>query len=167
MTYKEIICDQTNRSIWSLKNIINCIDDEYWNKLYCDMPLWKHIYHTIHSIDRWYINPECYNEPIFHVDNLNNLDIHTTHTLTRDEIYNYLEEVTQKVSNYLLSMCDEELLHTPPKCKFTKFHLIMAQHRHLDMHIGMMMGFIIAETGKWPRVMGIDSEFNNDQPLYF
>ncbi|MGN0459023.1 MAG: hypothetical protein ACI4IL_08645 [Eubacterium sp.] len=28
----------------------------------CDMPVWKHCYHTLHSCDQWFINPnrlEC------------------------------------------------------------------------------------------------------------
>ena len=40
----------------------------------CDMPIWKHVYHTLHSLDQWYINPEVYTEPDFHEPNLNSLD---------------------------------------------------------------------------------------------
>ena len=42
----------------------------------CDMPIWKHVYHTLHSLDQWYINPEVYTEPNFHEPNLNSLDIY-------------------------------------------------------------------------------------------
>lgn len=82
MNQLEIINDQTKRSIWSLQNVIACISDELWNKEYCDMPLWKHAYHTIHSLDRWYINPEHYAEPNFHIDNLNNLNVRTEKELS-------------------------------------------------------------------------------------
>ena len=54
--YTEIIKDQTKRALWSINNVMDCVSDEYWNKNYCDMPLWKHIYHTLHSLDMWYIN---------------------------------------------------------------------------------------------------------------
>ncbi|WP_242862492.1 hypothetical protein [Clostridium tyrobutyricum] len=50
--YTEIIKDQTKRVLWSINNVIDCISDEYWNKNYCEMPLWKHIYHTVHSLDK-------------------------------------------------------------------------------------------------------------------
>ena len=42
----------------------------------CDMPVWKHVYHMLHSCDRWFIIPiECEKEPDFHEPNLNSLDI--------------------------------------------------------------------------------------------
>lgn len=43
----------------------------------CDMPIWKHVYHTLHSLDQWYINPEVYTEPDFHEPNLNSLDVYS------------------------------------------------------------------------------------------
>ena len=41
----------------------------------CDMPIWKHAYHMLHSCDQWFINPKHYVEPDFHVPYLNSLDI--------------------------------------------------------------------------------------------
>ena len=167
MTLTEIIRDQTARSIWSLRNVIDCILDEYWDKEYCGMPFWKHIYHTIHSLDRWYINPSKYSEPIFHVDNLNNLDVKTDKLLTRPEIENYLTCVSEKISDYCSQLSGEMLSEKPDGCNYTRIQLILAQHRHLDMHIGMMMGFIISGTGQWPRVMGLESDFTDNQSLFF
>lgn len=167
MNHLEIIYDQTKRSIWSLKNVIACISDECWDKEYCDMPLWKHAYHTIHSLDRWYINPEQYSEPDFHIDNLNNLDVYTEKKLSRTEIDSYLLIVSNKILSYLSSLSDEALVVNPAGCGYSRYHLILAQHRHLDMHIGMMMGFIISDTGKWPRVMGLQSDFSEEQTLFF
>ena len=40
-----VIKDQTQRSLWSLHNVIDCIPDNIWSKLYCGTPLWKHVYH--------------------------------------------------------------------------------------------------------------------------
>ena len=167
MTYVEIILDQTKRSIMSLKNVVDCMPEESWNKEYCDMPFWKHIYHTVHSLDKWYINPECYTEPEVHVENLNDLDVYTGKQLTRAEICGYIELVSGKIMNYILSLNDAELSECPEGCEYSKFHLIIAQHRHLDMHIGMMMGYIIADTKKWPRVFGLQSELSSGQSLFF
>lgn len=50
-----IIKDQTLRTLWSLNNVIDCIPESYWEKEYCEMHLWKHVYHTLHSLDKWYI----------------------------------------------------------------------------------------------------------------
>lgn len=56
-TYVEIIDELTRRALWEVKNVIDCVPDELWNKEYCQMPCYKHIYHMLHSLDLWYINP--------------------------------------------------------------------------------------------------------------
>ena len=98
-TINEIIDDQTKRALWEIKNVIDCVPDSLWNKEYCDMPLWKHIYHTLHSLDLW--------------------------------------------------------LDYPDNCEYAKFTLILAQFRHLHTHMGLIMGFIIDDTGLWPNVLGL------------
>ena len=94
-TLNEIIDDQTKRALWEVKNIIDCVPDCLWNKEYCDMPLWKHIYHTLHSLDLWFINPrdKNYLEPSIHSENLNNLDAVTSKTLSRNDIDNYFSQI--------------------------------------------------------------------------
>ena len=136
----EIIEDQTNRALWEAKNVIDCVPDELWNKKYCDMPCWKHIYHMLHSLDLWYMNPKDrrFQEPTIHEKDLNNLDIVSDKTLTRKEI-------------------DEQLLEYPTDCAYCRFTLILAQFRHLHSHMGMVMGFIIDDTGMWPRVLGLEN----------
>ena len=52
-----VIKDQTWRALWEVKNVIDCVPDELWDKTYCAMPCWKHIYHMLHSLDLWLINP--------------------------------------------------------------------------------------------------------------
>lgn len=154
------IADQTERALWELKNVIDCMDDNDWNRLYCDMPLWKHIYHTLHSLDCWYINPRdpYYQEPAFHAANLNNLDIVTEKQLTRAELDNYYTAVRVKISAYAAALTDEQLLEKPENCEWTRFTLILAQFRHLHTHMGMLMGFLIDDHGLWPRIVGLEGK---------
>ncbi len=49
----DIIEEQTNRALWEVKNVIDCIPEELLNKEYCAMPCWKHVYHMLHSLDLW------------------------------------------------------------------------------------------------------------------
>ena len=72
-----VIKDQTDRALWEVWNIIDCVPEELWSREYCEMPLYKHIYHMLHSLDLWYINPKAsdYCEPEIHVPDLNNLDV--------------------------------------------------------------------------------------------
>ncbi len=158
-SYIDAVKDQTNRTLWSLNNVIDSIPDAYWDKLYCDMPLWKHVYHTLHSLDMWYINPLSYEEPEFHEPGLNDLDAETNGYLSRELLKDYYDRTKEKITAYLQTLNDEKLLEYPDKCPYTRFHLILAQHRHLDMHIGMIMGYIIAGENLWPRILGLQSEF--------
>ncbi len=130
------------------------------SKKYCEMPLWKHIYHMLHSLDLWFINPrDCYfQEPSIHEKDLNNLDVSTNKQLTRDEISTYFEDIMEKIPQYINSLQDDELLKNPIDCEYPKFTLILAQHRHLHTHMGMIMGFIIDDIGKWPRVIGLEGK---------
>lgn len=157
-SYVEVIKDQTERVLWSVNNVIDCIPDSYWTKSYCKMPLWKHVYHTLHSLDRWFINPRKYEEPSFHVKNLDNLDIVTEKELSRADIKEYFENIQIKIKSYLERLTDSVLLQNPTGCEYSRFTLIMAQHRHLHCHLGMLMGYIIAGEGLWPRVIGLEEE---------
>lgn len=160
-TMKEIMLDQTKRALWEVSNVIDCIPDELWNREYCQMPMWKHVYHMLHSLDLWFINPrdKDYTEPPIHEPGLNNLDIHSDKTLTRCEIDAYFSTIEVKIIDYLTCLEDDTLLQKPVDCEYTKFTLILAQYRHLHTHLGMIMGFIIDDTGKWPRVLGLESRF--------
>ena len=59
---------------------------------------------------------------------------------------------------YLTSLHDEDLLQRPENCEWTRFTLILAQYRHLYMHMGMLMGFVQAETGLCPRTLQVGQD---------
>lgn len=157
----EIIREQTRRALWEVKNVIDCVPDELWDKKYCGMPCWKHIYHMLHSLDLWYINPRdrSFKEPDIHEDGLNNLDLVSSKRLSREEIDGYFVRIEEKIRNYLSGLTDQELLDNPPDCEYCRFTLILAQFRHLHSHMGMIMGYIIDDTGMWPRVLGLETPF--------
>lgn len=154
------ITDQTKRALWEVKNVIDCVPEAYWETKYCEMPMWKHIYHLLHSLDLWFINPcdKEFKEPAFHKKHLNNLDVITADKLTRKEIEDYYYNIERKVLLYLGVLCDEELSKCPKDCEYNRFTLMMAQHRHLHTHMGIIMGFIIEDTGLWPRVVGLEGQ---------
>ncbi len=163
-TLSNIIQDQTNRALWELKNIIDCIPKELWQKNYCGMPLYKHIYHTLHSLDLWFINPndKNYTEPFLHIPNLNNLDIVTDRKISNEEILVYYFSIKKKITKYTSNLTDSKLYEIPQNCKYNKFNLIIAQFRHLHTHMGMIMGWIIESTGNWPAVLGLEKPIPAD-----
>lgn len=168
--YSDIIKEQTNRALWEVENVIACIPDAMWEKEYCGMPLWKHVYHMLHSLDLWFINPDDpgYVKPWFHDKDLNNLDVVTNKLLSRETLEAYFLEIEKKIKNYTENLEDDMLLLKPEGCKYTRFTLILAQHRHLHTHMGMIMGVITAETGLWPRVLGLEGKFpDGEYEKYF
>lgn len=75
----------------------------------------------------------------------------------------YYFQIKDKILSYLDGLNDDDLLEKPEKCPYNRFNLILAQHRHLDMHIGMLMGYVIAGEGLWPRILGLQSEFPKEE----
>ncbi len=169
-TLTDIIEEQTNRALWEVKNVIDCIPEKLWNKGYCAMPCWKHVYHMLHSLDLWYINPRDPNfqEPPIHKKDLNNLDVVSDIVLSRKDINIYFSSVKEKIEEYISGLTDEQLLEFPPDSEYSRFTLILAQFRHLHTHMGMLMGFVIDDTGLWPRVLGLEKPFpEGDYEKYF
>ena len=115
----------------------------------------------LHSLDLWYINPRDteFKEPSFHKKDLNNLDIITDGTLSREQINGYFRDIEKKILDYISELDDEKLSEYPAGCEYSRFTLIMAQFRHLHTHMGMIMGFIIDDKGLWPRVLGLEMPF--------
>lgn len=120
----------------------------------CGMPIWKHVYHMLHSCDQWFINPNEYTEPDFHVPNLNSLDIPSAKTLSREQLSAYLTKVKEKIMSYIDSLTDEQLYEVPNGCVSNRLELILSQYRHFYAHLGNINGTTIIETNRWPRVIG-------------
>ncbi len=120
----------------------------------CDMPVWKHVYHMLHSCDQWFINPHRYTEPDFHETNLNSLDIPSERTLSREELMRYLQAVRAKILAYVDSLTDEALYEIPMDCAVNRLSLILAQYRHFYAHLGNINATTIIQTNEWPRVIG-------------
>jgi len=120
----------------------------------CDLPVWKHVYHMLHSCDRFFINPNEYTEPDFHVDGLNSLDEMSKKVLSRDDLSRYLEQVRNKIMQYIDSLTDDMLYEIPTGCNGNRLSLILSQYRHFYAHLGNINATTIIETNKWPRVAG-------------
>jgi hypothetical protein len=152
----EEITKQTEIFFHNLETCINTCNYEY---VLCGMPVWKYMYHTLHSIDKWFINPMQYNEPPFHEPNLNSLDIKSEKVLTKSELIIYYNSVRAKILQYLDLLEDGMLYKKPEGCSYTRIALILGQYRHTYCHMGNINCITIIETGKWPRIVGMDGDF--------
>ena len=152
-SYHAILTEMTVRALWETQNVIDCIPDEIWDKPYGGAPLWQYLYHTLHGLDQWFLNPrdQDFVEPPIHTPRLQDLAIYPATRLTRRQINEYFHTIKAKLSLYLTALHDEDLLQRPEGCEWTRMTLILAQYRHLHLHVGMLMGFVLAETGLCPR----------------
>lgn len=157
----DIIAEQTDRALWETGNALKCIPESCWARRFGDQPVWRHVYHMLHSLDLWFINPRdaAYREPPFHRQGLNGLTGgHSGPELSRVRLLDYFSAVSAKIDGHVRSLSDEDLLVRPGNCEYTRFTLILAQFRHLHTHMGMLMGFLLTETGRWPYVLGLEGE---------
>ncbi len=122
----------------------------------CGVPAWRYAYHTIHSADKWFINPFDFDEPQFHEGGMDNPDNPCKTVLSDRELLSYLKTVREKTIAYLDGLNDEELYSKPENCKFTRLELVLGQFRHISMHTGMLNGMTIERTGRFPVFVGTD-----------
>lgn len=127
------------------------------NYILCEMPIWKHCYHALHSCDRWFINPAKYEEPSFHEEGLNSLDIMSEKVLSREDLFRYFEQVKSKIMAYLDTLCDADLYEIPEDYIHNRLECIIGQMRHFYCHLGNINATTIIETNKWPRVVGMSA----------
>jgi hypothetical protein len=130
------------------------------NAVFFGRPLWKHEYHMLHSLDRWFINPTVYDEPSFHLPGLNDIDTPPPEdfALTKAELLDYYAGIKTKIFGYLAGLSDEDLPQVPAGCKSDRLTLMLSQFRHLYAHLGNINAVTIMNTGQWPYVGGHQSK---------
>lgn len=152
------------------QTITNFINKETAIKTYdrnatvCGSPVWRYVYHAIHSADKWFFNPVKYTEPDFHEEGMDNPDNPCSKVIGDEQLLDYLHKVQHKTENYLDNLCDEELNDKPDGSEYTRLELILGQFRHISSHIGMINGKTIERTGRFPVFAGLDGK--NDDKLY-
>ena len=166
----EAVIRQTEKTLWEVKNVISCVPDKLWDKPFAGAPIYIHIYHMLHSLDRWFINPydDSYTEPVFHVPGLNDIDAAPDVFLSRALLAGYLDDVEKKILSYVRSLTDALAQEKPKDSPYSRLELILGQLRHLYAHVGMLMGWIIAFDGRWPLTLGMERQIpeEGDMPFF-
>lgn len=114
-------------------------------------PVWRFVYHTLHSADKWYFNPFQYNERPGFEPGSDNPFKPITHEWSDEELLDLLESVRTKTMHYLENLTDTMLNECPPDCPYTRLELILMQFRHISVHIGMLHGLTVEKTGRFPQ----------------
>lgn len=171
-----MLCDDiifiTNRALWETENLMKCVPDELWNKRYDGIPMWKYLYHTLYSMDRWYMNPydDSYQNPEFHTDTLADLNVipKEEELIERAQLESYFYRIRDKIQSYIEGLNDHMLSENPDHCDMSRLRLILGQIRHWHRHMGVIYGFLIVDTGKWPYVLNMKGEYPEEpMPNYY
>ena len=114
-------------------------------------PSWRFVYHTLHSADKWFFNPNVYTERSGFEPGSDKPFAPIEHEWSDEELLDLLESVRQKTMDYLKALDDSQLNECPPECPFTRLELILMQFRHMSVHIGMLHGLTVEKKGRFPQ----------------
>lgn len=128
----------------------------------CGAPCWRWAYHALHSADKWFINPNVYEEPSFHKEGLDNPDNECDVVLSDKDLLNYLDEIEKKTMDYLDTLDDSMLCEKPSGCRYTRLELALKQYRHLSFHTGMLNGQTAVNTGMFPMWVSEEKQYIDD-----
>lgn len=163
----DVIKTSADLMFYNLRIAMDTVD---WDAGICGAPAWRYIYHTLHSADKWFINPGTRNtepEPAFHTPGLDYPDNPSDTVLGRDTLYTYYEQVRKKVLDYVSSLHDPQLSECPHGCIGTRLGLALSQFRHMYAHIGILNGITIANTNRYPRVLNESTWRSGNLPELF
>ena len=124
-------------------------------KSFPDWPIWKQFYHTLHSLDEWFIDPVTFKEPSIHQPYFRTSDTGPGR-LTKEQLLKYFGEIRSKIENYLAQLSVAQLEEPVGKGNLTRLDLILSQFRHVMHHVGYLHCAIKSETGEaaeiyWPK----------------
>lgn len=151
----DIIRNNLTRSIWETENMMQCIEDSgCWDEEFCGSPVWKHVYHTLHSLDQWFTNPNIYEEPSFHKEGQNSLDVKSEESVSGETLFSFLHGIKGRINAYLGGLDDDSLAECENGDSRTRFERISMQFKHWHTHLGILMAYLHTRCGKWVFVSG-------------
>lgn len=125
----------------------------------------RYIFHNLHSIDRFFINPCDYvyeGEKLFGIpENLSITDskrvgyVNYSTVITKKQLLDYFEYVKAKINAYFDSLTGQNLLEKPDGCEYTRLELILAQFRHQMWHVGLSSGITFSSKHEWNQFTGL------------
>lgn len=128
----------------------------------------RYIFHYLHSMDRFFINPMDYvyeGEKLFGIqENLSVIDpkregyvSDSSIVISREQLLKYLDYVKAKIDSYFEKLTLENLLQKPEGCEYTRLELILSQFRHLMWHVGLSSAITFTTKKEWNSFTGLSA----------
>ena len=105
-----LIMNQTTILFENIEETIDAIDETQLDKDGSwEWPLGEQIYHLLHSLDQWFINPYDYEEPTFTGIGTSSSDGKINQKLYKSELVAYYTSIKAKITHYLCTLDDHSL----------------------------------------------------------
>lgn len=130
----------------------------------------RFIFHYLHSMDKFYINPSDYEyegEKLFGLpENLsiisesrNGFVKDETTVISREKLLKYLDFIQEKITKFFETLTFEKLLEKPNGSDYTHLELILGQFRHMMWHTGLSSGITFESMKVWNKYTGLIKVF--------
>lgn len=151
-------------------NFINIRDQILFadlNTIFDDVNNSRYIFHYLHSMDRFFINPIGYvyeGQKLFGIpENLSVIDPErvgyeedASIVISRQQLLDYFEYVKNKIDVYFENLTCNQLLETPEGCEYSRLELILAQFRHIMWHVGVSSAITYGSKKEWNEFTGLN-----------
>lgn len=146
---------QSEKLFRNIEFILDFSDDHLLQRPIPRWPLWRQLFHLLHSLDQWFINPYAYVEPTEDANAIKSLDITIdTEPISLESLRDYYTSVKRKITEYLSAISSESLIENPPGSPLSRLDLILGEFRHVMYHVGMIHGCLLIEYGRIPEYVG-------------
>ncbi|RUT40463.1 DinB family protein [Paenibacillus anaericanus] len=144
---------QFEPTVEMLKNLIEVCPDDFWFD--AKHKYWKQIFHATTSMKFWFRQQkdEEFIIPDFGKDVTEDLDKECSDYPTKEEMKNYVEEISSVARKFFDELTDDKLLEP---CvlyeEITRTDVILMQIRHVQHHIGYCNNILNSnhlEAAKW------------------
>lgn len=164
---EEIILQIKNQQEINFKNIKDQILFADLNAVFDEVNNSRYIFHYLHSMDRFFINPIDYvyeGEKLFGIpEDLSVIDPKragyekdTSIVIPRQQLLDYLEYVKNKINAYFENLNSDELLEKPEGCEYSRLELILGQFRHIMWHVGLSSAITFDSKKEWNEFTGLN-----------
>ena len=164
----EIISQIKNQTEINFINLKDQIEVAELAAVYDGVSASRYIFHNLHSIDRFFINPNDYvyeGERLFGIaENLSVIDVQRAGyvddpsiVIAREKLLAYFDFVKDKIEKYFEGLTAEALLQKPEGCEYSRLELILAQFRHQMWHAGLSSAITFEEKGIWNKFTGLSA----------
>ena len=151
------IVRQTEKLFENVGALLSVVDSDVLSHERFRWPLWRQIYHMLHSIDKWFINPSRYQDHRSDGLEIAALNAPTQIVpLDRATLIDYYDHINEKVMSYVRDLKSADLIVKPDDCRFSRLELILGQFRHVMYHIGFISECLQEIGAPLPRYYGLD-----------